>query len=202
MNSKEETIDTYNKNAQGFADKFDRVGVCLPLITQAFDIITKEQAQVLEIGCGNGRDASEILKRTPNYLGLDLSEEFIKLAQKNNPNGKFIVADIKKYPLPANLDIIFSFAALIHIPQIKLGEIFSSALENLNPGGLIVITMKAADTYQEVIKDDEFGRRTYYLYSVEEIKELASGFILIESRIKELRNHPWLELILQKPLKD
>lgn len=198
MNKKEQTIDTYNVSAQALADKFDNQGVRISDIDETFALIKRDNPVVLEIGCGNGRDAQEICKRTNNYLGIDVSEKLIALAKEKVPTATFKVVDIEDFQFPENIDIIFAFASLIHIPKEKLREVLSKALTSLNQSGLFRLSMKYNDIYKETTKEDEFGIRTYYLYSQEDIKELATGFTILKSELHDLRGQMWLEVLLQK----
>ena len=68
MKKKQQTIETYNATAENMAKKFSDIGTRVEDIIQVFSYIQKDIPKVVEIGCGNGRDASEILKHTPNYL--------------------------------------------------------------------------------------------------------------------------------------
>lgn len=76
-------IRIYNENALAMADKFDAIGVRLADIEETLALV-KNNPKVLEIGCGNGRDAFEICKRTTDYLGVDASEKLIELARKKS----------------------------------------------------------------------------------------------------------------------
>ena len=198
MNKKKQIIDTYNKSAKALAIKFDKIGALTSQIKETFSYIKKKNPKVIEIGCGNGRDAEEILKYTNNYLGIDISKELIKLAQEKNPSGKFKVGDIENYILPNKFDAIFAFASLIHIPQKNLKKIFEQAFVALNKGGLFRISMKYSNEYKEIIKKDEFGTRTYYLYSQKNMEELAKNFKIIKNQTITTRGQVWIELLLKK----
>jgi SAM-dependent methyltransferase len=195
---KQQTINTYNKTASLMAEKFNGLGVRVGDIKETFELISKINPFVLEIGCGNGRDATEIIKYTNNYIGLDIADKFIEIAKENVPNGKFEVADIENYIFPNNLDVVFAFASLIHVQKDNLRMIFKNIYNSLNKNGVVRISMKYSDIYKEVVKEDEFGIRTYYFYSDEDIKELAKDFLVIKSERNELRNQIWLEVLLQK----
>lgn len=52
-------------------------------------------AKVLDAGCGYGR-MSELFN---NYLGVDFSPDFIKLASEKYPNKDFMRANLKELPL-------------------------------------------------------------------------------------------------------
>jgi len=68
MDKKQQTIDTYNATAEQMAVKFSDLGPRMSDIQRAFSYVMKFAPRVMEIGCGNGRDAQEILKHTDQYL--------------------------------------------------------------------------------------------------------------------------------------
>ena len=198
MDKKTQTIQTYNQSAQSFADKFDSLGARLSDIDETFALIKKNNPKVLEVGCGNGRDAEVIYKNTTDYIGIDISEKLIELACKKIPQGKFEVADIEAYIFPHGLDAVFAFASLIHTPKEVLRRIFENIFNALNSGGLFRLSMKYSNPSSEVTKDDEFGTRTYYLYSKEDIRNLGSKFVILKNEMNELKGQMWLEVLLQK----
>ncbi len=198
MDLKQQTIETYNKSAKALADKFDSLGVRVSDIDETFKLVEKENPVVLEIGCGNGRDAQEILKRTNNYFGIDISTELIKLAQEKNPEGRFKVADVESFQFPAGVDIIFAFVSLLHVNRESLKDIIGKIFNALNPKGVVRISLKYGGGYREVTKEDEFGVRTYYYYSDQDIRELSKDFVIIKNEISSLRDQDYLEVILKK----
>lgn len=111
---KEQTIDTYNKSARLHTDKFDEIDIRFDDIEKTFSYINKPNPKTIEFGCGNGRDAQEIVKRTNDYLGVDLSNELLKIARDKVPNANFKLDDFETLDLPRNTDIIFAFASLLH----------------------------------------------------------------------------------------
>lgn len=196
MDKKQQTIDTYNRSASQMAIKFNNIGARVEDIEEVFALIKKANPFVLEIGCGNGRDATEIVKRTNNYLGVDIAEEFIKIARENVPQGRFEVRDIEAYDLPEGLDIVFAFASLIHTPKEKLMKIIDKIYNSLNTDGIVFLSMKYSDQYSEVIKEDEFGSRTFYLYSKKDVEELGKDFHILRNDVSHLRGQEWLKTIL------
>jgi len=89
-----QTLHTYNKSAKQLADKFAGIGSRKADVKRAFELRGKANPRVLELGCGDGRDAKEILKGTKNYAGIDYSSELIELARAKNPKTKFEVRDM------------------------------------------------------------------------------------------------------------
>ncbi len=194
---KQQTIDAYNRSASELADKFNSLGARSADIKTGLSYV-KNNPKVLEIGCANGRDAKEILKYTSDYLGLDISEELINIAKQNVPEGRFKVSDIENYAFPENIDAIFAFASLLHSNIENLQNILNKAHSSLNKGGIFFISLKHG-AYQEVIKNDEFGTRTYYFYTPEDIRRLVEGkYNIVKEGINSIRGQDWLDMILQK----
>ncbi len=198
MNLKQQTIDTYNKTAKEMANKFNAIGTRVKDIQHAFSLAKKEDPIVLEIGCGNGRDAAEIVRHTKSYLGIDISSVMIDLAQGYVPEGKFIVADIDNYDFPEGIDLIFSFASLLHSDRDHVQDILRRAHAALNTDGIFFISLKM-DAYQQKIQEDAFGLRVFYFYTPELIKEMAGK--MYETIFLETQEHlgqQWFSIILRK----
>lgn len=197
---KAETLRTYNKSARELARYFRGIGSRTDDIDIAFKLADNpSSAKVVEIGCGDGRDAKEIVKRTTDYLGFDISSELIKLARAHVPHAKFEVADATKYKFDEEIDIIFAFASLLHLDKSEVKQVLASAARALKPGGIFYISLKFADKYQEYIKEDKFGRRKFYLYNAGLIETLASdSYKTVHSSRETIGSTQWFEIALQK----
>lgn len=198
MEKKQQTIATYNNSAQALAQRYNLCGARKQDIEEVFREVKTEHPFVLEIGCGNGRDAFEIVKKTTRYLGLDISEKLLELARETVPDGQFLLQDIEEYAFPENIDIIFAFASLIHVPKECLEQILKDAYRALNQEGILRLSLKYAERYGETTKTDVFGTRTYYLYSKEDIKNLAGAFRFLKMETMEKDGQTWLEVMLKK----
>jgi len=99
--------------------------------------------EILDIGCGNGRLLELLKGKIIGYVGVDSSEELIKIAKRRYPAKKFLVADALNLPFPNNyFDKVFLIAVLHNIPS---KELRSKALEEarrvLKPEGLLILTV-------------------------------------------------------------
>jgi SAM-dependent methyltransferase len=200
MDKKTQTLHTYNQSASAMAEKFNTLGPRIKDITRAFSYLQKDNPKVLELGCGNGRDAAEILKHTSNYVGIDYSQPLLDIARQQTPGGMFELADIEDYTFPSGLDIVFSFASLLHSDKGAVRIILDRAYEALVPGGVFFISLKYAP-YREETLTDAWGTRTFYLYTPEDIKEQAGEKwnVVYESvHDTKLLWQKWFEIILQK----
>lgn len=198
MDKKLRTINTYDTNAKLLAEKFRKRGSRTADIDRAFAEVSKNNPRVFEIGCGGGSEAKEILKRTDNYHGIDISQGMLKLAISHVPDAEFIQADVEYFPFRGGQDIIFAFASLLHSPKEKLEQVLSRGYHALNPGGVFYLSLKHGE-YREHDVMDECGIRTFYYYTPELITELAGpSFRVIYSEIKEILGVKWLEMMLKK----
>ena len=154
---KKQTIETYNKSVTAHAKKFDEMGARTEDILRTFSYINKPNPKTVELGCGNGRDAKEIIKHTNDYLGLDLSEEMLRLAQRNVPNANFLVADLESYVFPKGLDVIFAFASLLHSDKRGVSDVLKRSCKALNLGGVFFISSKYGSYHKETIDKEGLG---------------------------------------------
>ena len=114
-------INAYNQCAEAFAERF----MDFTLYNDLFDdflALLQDNARVLDIGCGPGNVAKYMLTHKPalRWTGVDLSEEMIKLASANIPQGQFFVRDLRALDMETG-----SFDAGIAsfcLPHLSTGE--------------------------------------------------------------------------------
>lgn len=100
-------------------------------------LIKTEDAELLDIGCGNGRLAASI--PVVHYTGLDLSSQLLTIAKQRFPNYTFVHGSILQLPFPdAQFDVVACVATLQHIPSAAYRR---QALAEINrvlkPGGTL-----------------------------------------------------------------
>jgi ubiquinone/menaquinone biosynthesis C-methylase UbiE len=91
---------------------------------------------VLEIGCGNGYGGYLLNQLGPkSYIGLDVMEEQIEIAKKNQPQYKFIVQDATDLSqfADASKDVVIIFGVLHHIPEWR--KVIDEIRRVLKPNG-------------------------------------------------------------------
>lgn len=200
MQQRQQTVDTYNKSAAALAEYFRGIGPRVKYIDLAFRLAgNPDNAKVLEIGCGDGRDAKAIFERTTNYTGFDISERLIALAQSNVPGAHFEVADAATYQMPHKLDVIFAFASLLHLSKEEVADVLMRAHNALRLGGIFYISVKYRATYESEVITDQYGQRLFYFYSPELIAQLAGpGYEVVASSREAHGKTEWVETALRK----
>lgn len=106
----------------------------------------KGSAQILDIGCGDGKITAEISKKVPlgEVTGIDKSFEMISFCKKAFPNSfynnlHFSQQDAQQFDYHCNFDIIFSSFCLQWVKDIDL--FFKSTHQSLQPSGCIAATI-------------------------------------------------------------
>ncbi len=102
-------------------------------------------AQILEIGCGEGRVACELLKHGYGVTGLDSDLEAIARAQARGVRA--VVASWPKYDSSFSFDAIAFTRSLHHINPLR--QAIARARELLNPNGFLLIEDFALDEVNE-----------------------------------------------------
>ncbi len=101
--------------------------------------------RVLDLGCGNGRMAEIFEGKNISYLGIDNSEELIKIARQRF-NGKswvkFEVGDVLDFiAKEGSFNLILMIAVLHHLPTYELRlKALKNAYDLLKPGGRLVMS--------------------------------------------------------------
>ncbi len=201
MDWDKKTIETYDQFATQLAKYFSGIGPRVKYIERALKLAkaANGQARVVEIGCGDGRDAAEIIKRVAFYEGFDPSEGLLKIARKNLPQASFVLANSLSYNYPANIDVVFAFASLLHVNKEDLKSTFVKVAKSLRPGGILYLSLKERAEYKKEVKKDEYGERMFYFYNQQTISELSKDLfkpVFIDH--EHIGSTDWLEIALQR----
>lgn len=196
------TISTYDNSAQKLAAYFAGIGSRLDIIKEALDAAGKPtSARVVEVGCGDGRDAEDIVPLVGWYEGIDPSIELIKLARQRKLNASFVQADALGYSYPPELDVIFGFASYLHLNRDDFAKACDKASASLRAGGILAITLKERDEYREELVEDEFGKRWFYYYdeaTVAKILDKNFEIVKIEHRTLKRKTAKWLVVLAKR----
>jgi len=119
-------------------------------------------ASVLDIGCGSGIPIDKFfLSKGFKVTGIDISDEMIKLAQKNLPDGDFFVKDMTEIDFPENsFDAVVSFYAIFHIPREGHLSLLEKIRSLLRENGYLLITMGSSDW--EGTEDNFHGAKMFW----------------------------------------
>ncbi len=152
----------------------------------------KNDAKILDIGCGGGVNIEKFLKLTSNNVdGLDYSEVSVNASIKQNKNAvnngrcKIIQADVSAMPIDdESYDLVSAFETIYFWPDIQ--ETFKEVSRIIKPNGQFMIAQGTDGNHP----DDEKWLASVEgmsVYTKEQLEEylLKAGFKNVKSFKKE-----------------
>ncbi len=192
------TISHYDNNAasfwQGTKDHDVRQN------TQAF-LAPFEAGKVLDIldfGCGPGRDVSYFKSLGHRVVGLDGSEAFCQMAREHS-GCEILHQQFLNLSLPAeSFDGIFANASLFHVPSQALPGVLSQLCQALRPGGILFTSNPRGSG--EGWSGDRYG---YFIeFDAAQDYLTAAGFTVLDHYYRPdnlpLEQRPWLAVVSHK----
>ena len=98
---------------------------------------------VIDLGCGSGRWARELNRNGYAAVGIDQSRAFIRLAQKNAPQSRFVCASLFRVKVP-QCDAVTSIGECLNYcfdrkaGKRELARLFARVHGALRPGGVFI----------------------------------------------------------------
>lgn len=157
-----------------------------------------QDAFILDVGCGSGRDLCWLRNRGFKVMGFDRSKGIVALAKKHAEcriiEGDFETNDFSKL----HVDAIVLVGALVHVQHAKLQSVFKHIISGLTESGKILITLK----HGEGTFTDDHGR-IFFLWIERELElifsELGLKVLDFTSQVSKVRaNDVWLGYVLEK----
>src|SRR4051812_27400295 len=98
-----------------------------------------EAKTILDVACGTAEHARH-LKSRYRLDGIDLSEDFLGIARKKNPECGYFQADMTNFTLSAKYDVVMSLFSSIGyvLTEERLVQALTQFAKHLNPGGIVV----------------------------------------------------------------
>lgn len=204
MSDKAITKDSYEATADQFAHN---VADLAPIESiQRFIKLLPSKAQIIDIGCGSGRDAKIFTEGGLNVLGIDFCQNLLDIAKVNAPLAEFQIVDIETMTFtPSSFDGAWAGCALCHISKTKLPSVLKNIHCLLKENGYFYLTVKQGSG-EGLEEDLRYGNFEKY-WSFFEEDELANyvrsaGFKIIERCIVpqkfKYQTHPCIRVVCQK----
>ena len=111
-------------------------------LTQLADRLP-DRAHVLDLGCGNGAKTKRLAQRF-EVVGVDISEEQLRLARGEVPDATLVQADFAELDFPAeSFDAVTAFYSITHVPREEHEALFGRIHGWLKPGGFFLASLGA-----------------------------------------------------------
>lgn len=205
-----ETFESWDKLATLYQDKF----MDLNLYNETYDFIChsliKENAMMLEIGCGPGNITKYLLSKRPdlNILATDISPNMIELAKRNNPSARVAVMDCRHIDqINTTFDAVICGFCIPYLSPVDCHKLIYDTSNILNRNGLLYVSFVEGDPEKSGFQHGVTGDRTYfYFYDLDKLKLILNThnfeiiqMFKIEYKKSEAESDYHTVLIAQKP---
>ena len=191
------TISHYEENAEAFllGTKDHDVSQNIEAFLNALP--KDRRLDILELGCGPGRDLCVFKSKGHKATGLDGCKQFCKMALEQSGckilNQNFLNLDLKE----KSYDGIFANASLFHIPRFELPRVLNELHCALRKSGILFSSNPRGDQEgwngKRYVNYMEFEISQYYLNN--------SGFKVLDHyyrpKGKPRKEQPWLAIVSQ-----
>jgi SAM-dependent methyltransferase len=189
------TLDHYEKNAESFwlGTRDHDVSQNIEAFLQALP--EDKPLDILDFGCGPGRDIHTFKALGHRPVGLDGSKAFCKMAYEYSGcitlHQQFLKLDLKK----DSFDGIYANASLFHIPSQELPRVLAELHRALRPGGILFSSNPRGNA--EGWQGERYGHYMELEISAAYLQQ--SGFKIIHHYYrpdgKPCDQQPWLAIV-------
>lgn len=192
-----QTVATYETIAEDYQQ---RRGAINPWILESRDRFMHHlaaPANILEVGCGPGRDALMLREAGYQVVGLDPTWAMLQLAKQAEVD--LIAGDARSLPIAtASVQGVWAQASLLHLSHLEFPLALNEIARVLQPQGIFYFSLKVG-AGEQMHADGRF-----FAYHQPELvnKALAGvGLKLLEQWVVEAdipNNPPWVKTIARK----
>ena len=137
---------------------------------------TNHVKSIIEIGCGTGNLAKRFRAANYEYLGIDLFQEMLDIAERNAPNAQFMQADVRGFKLNQRFDCALITGRTISYLTDNQGlmRAFASLNTCLNSSGLMMFdAIDAEKLFQDF--DEQKTDELFAVFSENHYKRLSKN---------------------------
>lgn len=154
---------------------------------------------ILDFGCGPGRDLADFTRRGHRAVGLEGASALAKMA-RDNSGCEVWEQDFLQLELPVGkFDGVFANASLFHVPRRDLPRVLRQLHATLKAGGVLFSSNPRGDN-QESLNGDRYG--AYYDLETWQGYLRGAGFIELEHYYRPTglprEQQPWLASVWRR----
>ncbi len=161
-------------------------------------------ASIVELGCGGGRNAGELMKRYPKatLTALDYSDVSVNKAREYNKKAikdgrcKVVQGNVAKLPFgEETFELATAFETVYFWPGI--GDCFKEVFRVLKPDGTFLITNESDGTDETSLKFEKIidGMKCY---TAEQLSDALKAAGFSEVRSDHHTDKPWITVVAKK----
>lgn len=138
------TIKTYDISAKAFENKFMNLDFYKEKLN-SFCALLEPGSKILDLGCGPGNVAKFLYEADKGFsvMGIDLSEEMIKLARQNvfQDSVIFKVGDIREIEIEENTyEAVIASFCIVHLDNDETKNLLKKVAKLLKKNGMLYIS--------------------------------------------------------------
>jgi len=195
------TLSHYDRHAQTYWEgtRDHDVSQNIGALLQSIEV--QPPFELLDLGCGPGRDLKTFTALGHRATGLDGSAQLVALARTNS-GCEVLEQNLLALKLPCgHFDGVFANAVLFHVPTQELQRILRELHATLKPGGVLFTSNPRGDG-QEGWNGDRYG--VFHDWNAWRTFVSAAGFVELSHFYRPTglpRNkQPWLASVWRKPM--
>jgi SAM-dependent methyltransferase len=193
------TVQHYQDCAEDFRDGTRDHDVSQNIAALLAPIQATAPFQILDFGCGPGRDLRTFKAMGHTAVGLDGCARFVEMARTDSGceawQQDFLALDLP----PERFDGVFANAVLFHIPSQELPRVLAQLHACLKPGGVLFSSNPRGEN-QEGWNGDRYG--AYYDLANWRVLLNAAGFSELQHYYRPAglprEQQPWLASVWRK----
>jgi SAM-dependent methyltransferase len=166
------TIPYYDEHGQAFFDRSMQAN--LDQLYNAFTKYLPDDAHILEVGCGSGRDAKAFIERGYRVTATDGSATMAKLAQEYLGQ-EVLHWTFDEIDFDNEFDAIWANACLLHVPMAEMKSVFERLSKALKIGGIWYAGLKLGEG--EIVAADG---RLFTFFNEATMREFVAQFPTLE----------------------
>lgn len=191
------SVEFYNNNAEDFFN--NTVNADMSATYSLFEEnLSDVNGEILDLGCGSGRDAKHFIDKGYEVTALDLSPVLAEKASKYIGQ-KVIVGDMKDLDYKDRFIGIWACASLLHLTESEVLETVKRCHKALKKDGVLYASFKYGENNYE--KDG----RSFTCFTKDKFLNLIEGLDFYYRATFETgdvrpgrENEKWLNVILKK----
>lgn len=163
----QETHETWNKIAQIYEDNFMDIDLYNDTYLAFCSHLNNPKASILELGCGPGNIAKQLLKINPefNILATDVSSNMLDLAKKNSPSIHIQKMDCRYLnEIQNTFDGIVCGFTIPYLDKQDTQNVIADCYKKLSKGGIIYLSFVEGDYENSGFISGSTGDRTFFYY--------------------------------------
>lgn len=145
-------------------------------------VISRAGPDVLDVGCATGSLCACLRGRGARPVGVDINPAFIEAARAKDPEGRYVVADMRRLNLRRRFHVVLCLGTTFayNLTNDDIAATLRGFRRHLRPGGVLVVDVLNAIAF---MGPTPFRRTTRHTFSVEGRRRTAA--IVHRLRLKE-----------------